>query len=144
MPNLFDKGKYVIHYEYLQFYLRLGLKLKEMHRLLEFSQSRWLKQFVEFNKKKEQKQKKCDKDGKALYKLMNNAVYRKTMENLRSTVDVKLVSNKKGYLKMTSRPIYRSHKIIYKELVAIRKNKVTLALNKTGYIQMCILELKKC
>ena len=75
---------------------------------------------------------------------MNNAVYRKTMENSRSTVNVKLVSNKKDYLKMTSRPIYRSHKIIYKELVAIRKNKVTLALNKTGYIQMCILELKKC
>ena len=75
---------------------------------------------------------------------MNNAVYRKTMENLRSTVDVKLVSNKKDYLKMASRPIYRSHKIIYKELVAIRKNKVTLALNKTGYIQMYILELKKC
>ena len=74
---------------------------------------------------------------------MNNAVYGKTMENLRNRIDVKLVSNKKDYLKWTSKPSYMSHKIFDNDLVAIRKNKVTLTLNKPAYIGMCILELSK-
>ena len=41
VPNIFDKGKYVIYYENLKLYLRLGLKLKKIHRVLEFNQSQW-------------------------------------------------------------------------------------------------------
>ena len=100
--------------------------------------------YVEFNTQKGREAEKIvDKDGKALYKLMNNAVYGKTMENLRNRIDVKLVSNKKDYLKWTSKPSYMSHKIFDNDLVAIRKNKVTLTLNKPAYIGMCILELSK-
>ena len=54
----------------------------------------------------------------------------KTMENVRNRIDVKLVSNKKDYLKWASKPSYMPHKIFDKDLVAIRKNKVTLTLNK--------------
>ena len=74
---------------------------------------------------------------------MNNAVYGKTMENLRNRTDVKLVSNKKDYLEWTSKPNYMSHKIFDNDLVAIRKNKVTLTLNKPAYIGLCILELSR-
>ena len=63
---------------------------------------------------------------------MNNAVYGKTMENLRNRINVKLVSNKKDYLKWTSKPSYMSHKIFNNDLVVIRKSKVTLTLNKPG------------
>ena len=57
-PNFFDKEKYVLHYENLQLYLRLGLKVKEIHHVLEFNQSQWQKPYVEFNTHtKEQKQK---------------------------------------------------------------------------------------
>ena len=59
---------------------------------------------------------------------MNNAVYGKAMENLRKLIDVKLVSNRKNYLKWISKPSYMSHKIFDNNLVAIRKNKVTLML----------------
>ena len=65
------------------------------------------------------------------------------MENLRNTIDIKPVSNKTDYLKWTSKPSYMSHKIFDNDLVAIRKNKVTLILNKPAYIGMCILELSK-
>ena len=61
---------------------------------------------------------------------MSNAVYGNTMENLRNRIDVKLVSNKKDYLKWTSKPSYMSHKIFVNDLVAIHKSKVTLTLNK--------------
>ena len=50
---------------------------------------------------------------------MNNAVYGKTMENLRNRTNVKLVSNKKDYLKWTSKPSHKSHKIFDNDLVAI-------------------------
>ena len=78
VPNFFDKEKYMLHYENLQLYLRLGLKLKKIHRVLEFNQSQWLKPYIEFNKQKRlEREKNGDKDGKALYKLMNNAIYGK-------------------------------------------------------------------
>ena len=97
VPNFFDKEKYVIHYENLELYLT---EAKIIHHVLEFNQSQWLKQYVEFNiQKRIEAAKNGDKAGKALYKLMNNATYAKAMENLRKRIDVKLVSNKKDYLK---------------------------------------------
>ena len=63
--------------------------------------------------------------------------------NLRNRIDVKLVNNEKDYLKCTSKPSYMSHKIFDNNLVAIRKSKVSLKLNKPAYIGMCILELSK-
>ena len=91
--------------------MRLGLKFKKIHYVLEFNQSQWLKPYIEFNThKKLESEKNNDKDGKALHKLMNNAIYEKTMENLRNRVDLKLVNNEKDYLKCTSKPSYMSDK----------------------------------
>ena len=96
----FDTEKYVLHYESLQ----LCLKLKKGHHVLEFSQSRWLKPYVEMNThKKDRVRKYGDSDGKStflhLYILMNNVVYGKTIENVRNRMDVRLVSHEKDYLK---------------------------------------------
>ena len=65
------------------------------------------------------------------------------MENLRNKNDVKLVNNEKYYLKCTSKPSYMSHKLFDNNLVAIRKSKLALKLNKPAYIEMCILELSQ-
>ena len=65
------------------------------------------------------------------------------MKNLRNRINVKLVSNKKDYLKWTSKHSYMSHKIFENDLIAIRKNKVTLTLNQPAYTGLCILELSK-
>ena len=64
------------------------------------------------------------------------------MENLRNKIDVKLI-NEKDYLKCTSKPSYMSQKIFDNNLVAIRKSKLALKLNRTAYIGMRILDLSK-
>ena len=58
IPDFFDKEKYVLHHENLQLYLKLGLKFKKLYRLLEFNQSQWLKQFIEFRKRKKNRSRK--------------------------------------------------------------------------------------
>ena len=63
------------------------------------------------------------------------------MENLTNRINVKLVNNKKDYLKCTSKTSYMSHKIFDNNLVAICKSKLALKLNKPAYIGICILEL---
>ena len=80
------------------------------------------------------------KIGNVFWKLMNN-VHGKTMEKLRNRIDVKLVSNKKDHLKWTSKPSYVSCKIFDNDLIAKRKKKVTLTLNKPTNIRTFILEL---
>ena len=65
------------------------------------------------------------------------------MENLRNRIYVKLVNNEEDYLKCTAKSRYMSHQIFYNNLVAVRKSKVALKLNKPAYIEMCILELSK-
>ena len=76
--------------------LETRIKTKKIHRVLEFNQSQWLKPYTEFNiQKRIGAEKNNNKDGKPLYKLMNNAIYGKTMENLRNRINVKLTKNEK-------------------------------------------------
>ena len=74
---------------------------------------------------------------------MKNAVYGKTMKNLRYKIDVRLVRNEKGYLKWTSKPSFMSQKIFENNLVALLKSKVRLTFNKPAYVGMCVLDLSK-
>ena len=141
IPTLNNKEKYVLHYRNLQSYLDLGLKLTKVYRVLEFDQSPWLKQYIDFNTEKRKNAKNSfEKD---FFKLMNNSVFGKTMENLRERVDVRLVTNEKKLLKLTSKPTYVSSKIFNENLVAVHKIKETLTLNRPAYVGMCILDLSK-
>ena len=102
-----------------------------MHRIFAFNQSQWLNHILRSTQKKDQKKKKNNgKAGKVLYKLMDTAIYRKTMENLRNRIYVKLVNNKKDKLNCTSKPSYISHKIFDSNLVPIRKSRLALNRNK--------------
>ena len=141
IPTLSKKEKYVLHYRNLQLYIDLGLKLTKIHRVLEFDQSPWLKQYIDYNTEK-RKNAKNDFE-KDFFKLMNNSVFGKTMENIRKRVDVRLVTDEKKLLKLTSKPTYVSSKIFNENLVAVHKIKETLTLNRPAYIGMCILDLSK-
>ena len=141
IPTLNNKNKYVLHYRNLQLYIDLGLKLTKIHRVLEFDQSPWLKQYIDYNTEK-RKNAKNDFE-KDFFKLMNNSVFGKTMENIRKRVDVRLVTDEKKLLKLTSKPTYVSSKIFNENLVAVHKIKETLTLNRPAYVGMCILDLSK-
>ena len=130
-----------MHYRNLQLYLDLGLKLTKVHRVLEFDKSPWLKQYIDFNTEKRKNAKNSfEKD---FFKLMNNSVFGKTMENLRKRVDVRLVTDEKKLLKLASKPTYVSSKNFNENLVAVHKIKETLTLNRPAYVGMCILDLSK-
>ena len=141
IPTLSKKEKYVLHYRNLQLYIDLGLKVTKVYRVLEFNQSPWLRQYIDFNTEKRTNAKNTfEKD---FFKLMNNSVFGKTMENIRKRVDVRLVTDEKKLLKLTSKPIYVSSKIFNENLVAVHKIKETLTLNRPAYVGMCILDLSK-
>ena len=128
----------------MRLFLRLGLKLKKIRHVLNFNQLQWLTSYIEFNTKKRiEAEKNNDKDGKALCKLINNAIYGKTMENLRNGIDVKLEHNGKDYLKCTLKPSCMFREIFHNSLVAIRGSKLALKLSKPAYIETCILDLSK-
>ena len=93
VTNLMDKDKYVLHYRNLQQFLQLGLKFKKIHRILKFKQKYWMKPYIDFNT---QKRKEATNDAnKNPFKLLNNAAYGKTMENMRKRIKIRIVKNEK-------------------------------------------------
>lgn len=94
MLTFFDKDKYIVHYQMLKLALQHGVELKKVHRVMQFSQSAWLKPYIDLNTKhRAQAQNDFEK---SFYKLLNNAVYGKTMENLRLRTDIRLISKWDG------------------------------------------------
>lgn len=141
VPNLFDKEKYVLHYRNLQLYLSLGMKLTKVHRVLSFKQSPWLKAYIDFNTTMRKTAKnEFEKD---FFKLMNNSVFGKTMENLRKRVDIQLVHNKKRLLKLSAKPGFKSFQIFNNDLASVELSKQKLILNRPIYVGFSILDLSK-
>ena len=141
IPTLSSKKNYVLHYRNLQLYLSLGLKLKKVYRVLEFHQSPWLAQYINFNTQKRMNAKNAfEKD---FFKLLYNSVFGKTMEKIRKRIDVRLVTDQKKLSKLVSKPTFVNSKIFNEDLVAVHKIKETLTLDRPAYAGMCILDLSK-
>ena len=84
-----DKKNYLIHYRMLKFYIRHGMEVVKVHNIISFKQSRWLEKYINFNTQKGNKAKNdFEKD---FYKLLNNAFYGKTMENVRNRLKIKFI-----------------------------------------------------
>ena len=130
-----------MHYRNLKYYLLQGLILKKVHRILEFKQSPWMKPYIDFNTQK--RMVATNEADKRLFKLLNNAVYGKTMENIRKRMKIRIIKTSKDFLKYASRPTYISHIIFGKNVVAIHEKPEELKLNKPIYVGCTVLELSK-
>ena len=143
VPNLYNKNSYVLHYRNLQLYLSLGMKLTKVCRALRFQQSRWMEPYIRLNT--ELRKKATSGFEKDLFKLMNNSVFGKTMENLRKRVDVKLVRADEDdrLRRLIASPSYARANIFDNDLTAIQMHKSRLLLNRPVYVGMSVLDLSK-
>ena len=128
IPNLHDKKKYVIYVKALKQALDHGLVLEKIHRVIQFKQSAWMKEYIDFNTRLRTVAKNdFEKD---FYKLMNNSVFRKMMENIRKHRDIKLVNNKEDYLKQVMKPNYKGGVLMGADLMSCEMGKVKVKMNK--------------
>jgi hypothetical protein len=93
IPNLNNKEKYVIHHKTLKQCLSLGLRLTKVHPGVKFVEESWLKKYIQLNT--DLRTKGTTDFEKDFFKLMNNSVFGKTMENVRNRIDIRLVNNEK-------------------------------------------------
>ncbi|XP_011688853.1 PREDICTED: uncharacterized protein LOC105450617 [Wasmannia auropunctata] len=144
LATVYDKKRYVIHYRTLQQCTRHGLRISKIHRVLQFAQSPWLRDYIELNTKF--RTLATNEFEKNLYKLMNNAVFGKTMENVRNHVDVRLLTKWEGRFDaeaMIAKPNFHSRSVFSENLVAVEMRKLEVKFNKPIYVGMCILDISK-
>ena len=139
--NLYNKKKYVAHINTLKQALNHGLKFKKIHGVIEFNQEAWLKPYIHMNTEL-RKLAKNDFE-KDLFKLMNNSVFGKTMENIRKHRDIKLVITDKKRSKLVSEPNYHTINLISEDLSIIEMKKTKVKMSKPIYLGLSILEISK-
>jgi hypothetical protein len=126
--DLHSKIKYKTHYRNLKLYLSLGMKLLRVHRVVAFRQEPWLKPYVELNTKMRQ-QAKTDFE-KHFFKLMVNAFFGKSMENVRKCRKVDLVSNAVKLKKLLAKQQLEQFVIVNEEVVMVERIRAKVTLNK--------------
>ena len=118
-----------------------GLVLERIHGSIEFKQSAWMKEYIDFNMKlRTEAENDFEKD---FYKLMNNAVFGKTMKNICKHRDIKLVNNKEEYLRNVMRPNFKSGTPLGPDLMGCEMGKIEVVMNKPVYLGQAILDLSK-
>ena len=139
--NLNDKKNYIVHINVLKQALDHGLKLRKVHRVIEFDQEAWLKEYIDVNT--ELRKKATNDFEKDFFKLMNNAVFGKTMENVRKHREIKLEKTDKKRNKLVSEPNFHTMKLIDNNLAIIEMRKVKVKMNKPIYLGLSILDISK-
>jgi len=141
IPNLNEKKKYVLHHKNLKQYLDLGLTLTKIHRGNVFNENAWLKPYIDLNKNLSSKaQNEFEKD---FFKLMNNNVFGKTLENICNWVNIRLVNKQKSLEKCAAKPNFDHCTIFDENLVAVHMKTPELVFNKPVYLGASIWDLSK-
>ena len=141
IPNLKDKTKYVVDYRLLKFYVSMGLKVTKVHRVLQYAQAPWLKPFIDFNTQmRAASQSEFEKD---FFKLLNNSVFGKIMQNTREYRKIDLVASEKKALKLSAQPTFRSYNIFHENLIAVERYQPVVKMDKPIFVGISALELSK-
>ncbi|XP_046679816.1 uncharacterized protein LOC124367198 isoform X2 [Homalodisca vitripennis] len=141
LTTLFDKDNYVCHYVNLKQALDNGLVLKRIHRVLQFNKSPWLKSYILFNtNNRKQAKNEFEKD---FYKLLSDAMFGKSIENVKDRLNLELVNTEKRLTKLISRPNLKNRIIYSEHLSAVECNKDVVLFNKPIYIGFTVLEISK-
>ena len=138
VPNLRNKKDYVIHIQALNQALTRGLIPDRIYRVIEFDQSAWMKLYIDFNTQLRTQAKNDFK--KDFFKLMNNAIFGKTMENIRKHRNIKLVTSRESYLKTVMKPNFKSGVLFDENLMGCEMGKIKVVMNKPVYLGQAILD----
>ena len=141
VPNLYYKRKYIIHIKALKQAIDHGLVLEKIHRAIEFKQSAWMREYIDFNTRLRIAAK--NDFGKDFYKLMNNWVFGKTMENICKHRNIKLVNNEEEYIQNVMRPNFKSGTLLGPDLMGCEMGKIKVVMNKPVYLSQAILDPSK-
>ena len=138
-----NKTNYLIHYRMLKFCVRHGMIVDKVHEIISFKQSKWLEKYISFNTQKRNKAKNdFEKD---FYKLLNNAFYGKTMENVRNRLKIKFIKkdDQREILKQQSKLTFNSIHKSYENYNSYTFKQNEVLMNKPIYLGFSVLELSK-
>ena len=140
VPHLNKHEKYSIHYRNLKFLHELGVKITKLHRVISFRQENWLKPYIDFNtEKRKQAKNEFEKD---FFKLMNNSVFGKTMENVKNRMELKLTTDNERAIKWFGKLHFKDSKFC-NGLHMIEMYKKEIVYDKPIYVGTTFLDLSK-
>ena len=140
--DLLPKKNYKIYYKNLQYYMKLGIKITKIHKILTFDEKPFLKDYIDLNTNL-RKEAKNDLE-KDLFKLMNNAIFGKSMENVLNRSNIKLINNDpEKLLKLIRQPNFQNAYQISNKLCLVESKPIKTIFNKPIYLGACILETSK-
>ena len=135
------RKNYVIHYRTLRQCLELGMRITAVHRGISFYQSSWMESYI--RKNTELRMRATNSFEKDFFKLMNNSVFGKTIENIRKRQNIHLIDNRRQALKLSSKPNFDRCTIFDRNLIAVHMKNTEVYFGKPVYVGQTILDLSK-
>ena len=136
-----DKCNYVIHFRLLQCYILLGVKVSKVHRAIKFQQDHVFMSYIDSNTTK--RALATNDFTKSYYKLKNNSLYGKTVENIRKRTNLRLCNTVKKLVTYSSKALFKRSIKITEDLVIATMFKEAICLNRPVYIGQAVLDLSK-
>ena len=137
----YNKKNYVVHYALLQFFLQEGMVLNKIHRVVSFTQKPFLEPYIKFNSERRATARNAfEKD---FYKLKNNSLFGKCMEDVRKRQNYKLVNDERQMQKLISSPFFLDRDIISEDIVGVKMMKPKVVLDKPIFIGQAVLDYSK-
>ncbi|XP_025191594.1 uncharacterized protein LOC112591876 [Melanaphis sacchari] len=141
MVTLERKERYIVHYRNLKQAIANGLTVEKVHRVLEFRQSAWLAEYINLNTS--MRKKACNAFERDFFKLLNNAVFGKTMECVRNRISMELVSCPRRMRKLVNKPTFKHVTTYTENLAAVSLQKSEVHFSKPIYVGFAVLEISK-